>query len=312
MALCACGCGGGTKSKYVLGHNSRVAHPMQGRTHSKEARKKISDSQLGRPSPTKGIKKKDETLKKMASAMKLKWQDPDFRERVLAARKGKQAGENHPMFGKHHSAETRQRLREAGLGRPGPMVGRKHSKESRKKMSKSHKGVPLSEKCRKNIGKASRRVWAAKSETEREQWRQNISAGEKGKFVSEETNRKNSEAKKRAWQDPAYARRCLTFNSPNKAEIKLLGILNDMFPDEWKFVGDGQLMIAGKCPDFVNVNGKKKIIELYGERWHANDNPQDRADMFSPYGYDTLVVWGKELDSIKKLKLRIESFCGGA
>jgi len=311
MALCKCGCGGSTKRVYVLGHNSRVVHPMQGRTHSEEARKKISEAHSGKPSWSKGIKKTKEQIYKMAEAMKAKWRDPEFRARVIASRKGKQCGVNHPMYGRKHTEETRRKLSESHMGLPSGAKGHKHSEESRKKMSKSHRGVPLSAKHCASIGEKSKQVWASKSKEEREQWAKNISEGEKGKFVSEETNRKNSEAKKKAWQDPAYARKCLVFNVPNKAEIKLLGILDEMYPGEWKFVGDGQLLIAGKCPDFVNVNGKKKIIELYGQRWHANHDPQDRINIFKPFGYDTLVVWDKELDGTKKLKRRIESFCGG-
>lgn len=48
--LCACGCGEyaavderrNRVSKYVSGHNSRVAHPMQGKTHSAETREKLA------------------------------------------------------------------------------------------------------------------------------------------------------------------------------------------------------------------------------------------------------------------------------
>ena len=48
--LCACGCGEYAKvderrnrvSKYVSGHNSRVAHPMQDRHHTDEARARLA------------------------------------------------------------------------------------------------------------------------------------------------------------------------------------------------------------------------------------------------------------------------------
>jgi len=49
---CACGCGEYAKvdehrnriSKYVSGHNSRKAHPMQGKSHSEETRSVIADN----------------------------------------------------------------------------------------------------------------------------------------------------------------------------------------------------------------------------------------------------------------------------
>lgn len=86
-------------------------------------------------------------------------------------------------------------------------------------------------------------------------------------------------------------------------------LLDSMYPGEWKFVGNGQLIIDGKCPDFVNVNGQKKIIELYGERWHREDDPQDRIKAFQPFGYETLVIWVRELQHLGRAKKIIAEFC---
>lgn len=84
--------------------------------------------------------------------------------------------------------------------------------------------------------------------------------------------------------------------------------LDQLFPGDWKFVGDGQLIIAGKCPDFVNVNGQKKIIELFGDYWHKGQNPKARIAVFKPFGYKTLVVWEHELRNVGKLRRRLIRF----
>ena len=34
-----------------------------------------------------------------------------------------------------------------------------------------------------------------------------------------------------------------------------------------------------------------------------------RTEIFKPFGYETLVIWVKELESIKKLKVKLEPFC---
>ena len=78
-------------------------------------------------------------------------------------------------------------------------------------------------------------------------------------------------------------------------EIKLKNILNNLYPNEWEFVGDGKMVLGGKIPDFVNVNGNNQIIELYGRYWHRNDNPQDRIDLFQTFGYATMIVFDNEL-----------------
>lgn len=49
-------------------------------------------------------------------------------------------GENHPFFGKHHSAETRQKISESLSGEKNPLFGKHHSEETRLKMSEAKKG----------------------------------------------------------------------------------------------------------------------------------------------------------------------------
>ena len=52
-------------------------------------------------------------------------------------------GENNPFFGKHHSDETRRKMREHHAdisGSRNPFYGKRHSEESIEKMSESHKG----------------------------------------------------------------------------------------------------------------------------------------------------------------------------
>lgn len=79
---------------------------------------------------------------------------------------------------------------------------------------------------------------------------------------------------------------------PNKSELRLLSILKRINPN-WRYVGDGSLIIDGKCPDFWDGDGR--LVELYGDYWHKNDDPQERIDFFKEHGYDCTVVWESEL-----------------
>ena len=96
--------------------------------------------------------------------------------------------------------------------------------------------------------------------------------------------------------------------SPNNSEKKLGELLQDWYPGEWKYVGNGEFILGGKCPDFVNVNGKKQIIELFGDYWHKDDDPQNRINYFGRYGYKTLVIWENELNRPELLKERLLKF----
>lgn len=55
-------------------------------------------------------------------------------------------GENNPMYGKHHTQEVKERIRQSMLGENNPMYGigsmkgKQHSKETKRKQSESKKG----------------------------------------------------------------------------------------------------------------------------------------------------------------------------
>lgn len=117
-----------------------------------------------------------------------------------------------------------------------------------------------------------------------------------------------------SWQDPEFVSKQMVARHvfPNKAEILLENILNTLYPGEFKYVGDGkdkQYIIAGKSPDFININGKKQIIELFGEHVHQPEEEQQRIDLFAQHGYQTLVIWYLKLHG-NNLIQRITEFAG--
>lgn len=99
---------------------------------------------------------------------------------------------------------------------------------------------------------------------------------------------------------------------PNKSETILIGLLNNILPNEYKFVGNGKIIIDGFNPDFINVNGQKKIIEHFGDYWHnlPEYKKRDKARLkaYSKYGYSTLIIWQNELNNLKKVKEKILEF----
>lgn len=101
-------------------------------------------------------------------------------------------------------------------------------------------------------------------------------------------------------------------NSPNNTEVKLDKFLQRLLPNEYKFVGNGKVIFDRLCPDFINVNGQKKIIELYGDYWHNllknKQRDMNRIKTYTKYGYETLIVWEKELKDLIELKEKILTF----
>lgn len=83
---------------------------------------------------------------------------------------------------------------------------------------------------------------------------------------------------------------------PNKTEILVTSIIETSRPNEFKYVGNGQVWIAGKCPDWINVNGKKQVIEYFSNYWHKKEDEELRKSHFKKYGFDCLVIWQDELN----------------
>jgi group I intron endonuclease len=90
----------------------------------------------------------------------------ETKQKISQSLKGKFAGEKHHLYGKKHSEETKEKIRQA-------QIGKKHTEESKKK-----------------IGEKS------KLNKHTEETKQKISNSHKGKEKSEETKQKISESKK--------------------------------------------------------------------------------------------------------------------
>jgi len=157
------------------------------------------------------------------------------------------------------------------------------------------------------------------------EWKKKQSAILKISNNRPEVKEKLSNSSTERWKDPIYkervARLCILalHNTPNKCEIKLGDILNGLYPNEWKYVGNGEVIIGGLNPDFVNINGKKQVIELFGDYWHSKEVVKNdwkrtvfgRITIFKNYGFKCLVIWERELiDSVSVIN-KIKEFANG-
>lgn len=73
----------------------------------------------------------------------------------------------------------------------------------------------------------------------------------------------------------------------------------------------GDFWIEKYNPDFVNVNGQKKILEVFGDYWHnlegRVEKDKKKIKIYKKYGYDCLVIWEHELKN-NNLTNRILNF----
>lgn len=118
--------------------------------------------------------------------------------------------------------------------------------------------------------------------------------------MSDDQKQRESRAMKAKWQNPEYARWAAAQQNrrPNRLEKRLMGLLDEQFPNEWKYVGDGQIWIEGRNPDFININGKKLVIELLGNYWHtvkAKVTPMERVAHYKQYGFKCITIWQSQM-----------------
>lgn len=103
---------------------------------------------------------------------------------------------------------------------------------------------------------------------------------------------------------------------PTKPEQKLIKLINKHnLP--FKYVGNGKFWIENINPDFIDGNGKKICIEMFGDYWHNpfkliglkwSATEKGRKEILAKYGWKCLIIWESELKNEKKVLNKIESF----
>jgi hypothetical protein len=150
--------------------------PAKGQHLSNEARRKISESKIGKP-------RSEETRQKLSKALT-----------------GRFVGENNPFYGKHHTDETKKKISENhkeayASGKIHPMKGKHFSEEQKRKMSETLKeGYRTGKHTPPNY-------WKGKKFSE--DHKRHISEGGKGRIVSKETRQKLSELRT-GYKNPSW------------------------------------------------------------------------------------------------------------
>ena len=252
---------------------------------SLERRRKLSKANTGKR-PTK------ETRRKISEAGKGRHHTEEAKRKISEAQKG----EKHHMYGKHPSEKTRQKMSVARKGEKHWNYGKHHTEETKEKMKESHMGQTPSEEQRKQ----SSERWKGENNPNHggisEEHRLKLSISHKGKHPSEETRLRMSKSHKNkkvkthhTYPERVFERICKDCNLP------------------YKYTGDGSFWIGRNPsinPDFVDCNGGKTAIEVFGDYWHSpllNRNiryPQTlkgRKKQLKKYGWRLIVLWECDL-----------------
>jgi hypothetical protein len=79
----------------------------------------------------------------------------------------------------------------------------------------------------------------------------------------------------------------------------LEALFDQVTSDKIRFVGNGQWWKqlpngAYRNPDF-KVTGQNKVIDLWGDYWHKDDDPFISIEMFHRIGIECLIFWEHEI-----------------
>jgi len=212
-------------------------------------------------------------------------QRPEWVAKRVASRKQyfalhpekQQRGQNNPMFGKCHSPETKAR------------------------MSARRKQWWMPER----VEEWKQRIIRWRRTPEGRQLQSKLGSRPK----PYEFGQLQSQIRKQQWQDPDWIAKLMEGlqKRPTEPEQKLIDICFSHFPN-FKYNGDFSqgVVLQGLIPDFINCNGKKEVIEVFGDYWHSpkvTENDWKRTELgrimaYNSLGYRCLVLWEHELKTL--------------
>jgi len=190
-------------------------------------------------------------------------------------------------------------------------------------ISPAQKGMTYEEYYGKNAAKARKDLCSRPMTPE---LRKKLSDSQLGR-----SNPEHSKLMRERWSDPKYAKRMYKrqHKNPTSIETKMSYLLRSTLPGEYKYNGDGRLGLYfdGFAPDFPNVNGKKKVIEVFGCAFHCcphcgilhsprnedaivvREKDEKRLSRIRKLGNEVLVIWEHELNNnVDDVKVKVRDF----
>lgn len=157
--------------------------------------------------------------------------------------------------------------------------------------------------------------------------REQISQKLKGRTLTSEHKEKIGRRSRAAWADGRiggadWLKKVLTGmrQRPTKPEGELTAILNQHFLGHFVYNGDFSqgVMLNHLVPDFINTNGQKQVIEVFGRMFHDPEKAwkpirykataEGRIRAYETVGYHCLILWEEEFADPSAVLLKLRNF----
>jgi len=169
-------------------------------------------------------------------------------------------------------------------------------KDRFQRMDTPNKGIPHT----KESNEKNRLAHLGKSHPMSKEARMKISESRKGKPRPPHVRKILAEANRKRLSDPEFIEKMRTSRKvkPTSIEKKFMSICQEhKLP--FRYVGNGEVWIARKNPDFINIDGKKQVIEVLGNYWHNEEETQKRIKHYAKYGFECIPIWENDLKDIR-------------
>lgn len=237
----------------------------------------------------KGLTKRNEDKEACVGITKQLWEDPKYRQKQMKIRRSKKFKVNMSKKTKqaHHKGSVYDTPEYKQKHRDG-LINYYENPEARKKSSETMLEIWEDPEYRSKMIKRLR----SKESLEI------LNQGAEEYWGNPENRQKRGEWSKERWDDFVYVQKVRGRCRPTEPERKLIDIVEE-FQLPFKYVGDGKFVVDSMNPDFIDTLGLNKIVEVFGDYWHKDEDPQERIDAFKKYGYDCLVIWEHELKNLQ-------------
>lgn len=177
--------------------------------------------------------------------------------------------------GKLFSKDRKKKLREIASKRV-------LTDELRKIYSTAKKGYKTPEEVKEKIRQKSLKMWQS---------------GKYRKLIK----KKFKESAQKRWANKEYKEKMIEvmlaglIKRPTSLEKQMINIITK-YNLPYKYVGNGSFLIGYKNPDFININGEKKLIEVGNIFHHQGNYVQKREKHFTNYGWKSYIFIGDTLN----------------